>query len=383
MPRARRHHRALQIGFLALLVFVTVQLLWWIYDQQNVAARMHRRATSAHEIELQMARELLAAGVAPERVRALSPHLAFVQPADTDAVAVGLDPAARAAADDERATHLRRYLWEGGFFLVVLAACMAVIWRTLREEAELRQRQDNFIAAVTHELKSPLASLQLSAETIKLRRPTGERLGELVDRMGSDIDRLEGMVSQILDTARLEANPGQVEKEPVELARAVAAAIADLGERASAAKVAIGTEIPAELTIDANPLATRTVVRNLLENALKATAARGGGSITFRGRAHDGHVHLEASDDGVGFEPAEASKLFEKFYRPGDEMRRTGRGAGLGLYIVDRLMQLERGWVSAHSDGPGRGATFTVAWPRFIEPAPAARRRLVRGRSHA
>ena len=81
------------------------------------------------------------------------------------------------------------------------------------------------------------------------------------------------------------------------------------------------------------------------------------------GRARNGFVELAVADDGVGFEPALADKLFEKFYRPGDELRRTSKGTGLGLYVVRRFVELERGWVSALSPGPGRGATFTVAWP--------------------
>jgi signal transduction histidine kinase len=363
MPRAKRHARALQIVFLLVLVFSTVQALWWIYDQNQLAGRIHERTRRAYEVELRLAATLLEHGEPVHQVRALAPHILLGD--GTQAVAV--DPAALAALDAERRGHLRRYLWEGGFFLTVLIACMAVIWRTLREEALLRRRQDNFVAAVTHELKSPLASLQLSAETIKLRQPSAERLGELVDRMRGDIGRLENMVSQILDTARLEARGSAVEKEPLPLRRVVEAAVADLGERATTAKVEVTVAVPDELVISANPSSTRTVIRNLLENALHATAARGGGHIELVGRAHDGHIHLVAKDDGVGFEPSEAARLFDKFYRPGDELRRGGRGAGLGLYIVDRLMQLERGWVAAQSEGPGRGATFTVAWPRSRE----------------
>ncbi len=76
----------------------------------------------------------------------------------------------------------------------------------------------------------------------------------------------------------------------------------------------------------------------------------------------DGQVRLTVADDGGGFPPEEARLLFEKFYRPGDEMRRKGTGQGLGLYIVRRFMELEKGRIRAHSDGPGTGATFEVWW---------------------
>ena len=91
----------------------------------------------------------------------------------------------------------------------------------------------------------------------------------------------------------------------------------------------------------------------------RQAARRSASSAETRGS----FVELAVADDGVGFEPALAEKLFEKFYRPGDELRRTSKGTGLGLYVVRRFVELERGWVAAASPGPGCGATFTVAWP--------------------
>lgn len=358
MRRARRNTRALQLGFLALLVFSTAQDLWWIYDQERLATREHDRLQALYEDQREAARLLLAKGSTWPEVTAHLPQLELI---DGQPV---VSPAALAALDHERASWLRRYGWEGSFFLSVLIACMAVIWRTLAEEKLLRRRQENFIAAVTHEFKSPLASLQLSVETIGLRQPGPERLRELTERMRGDISRLEMMVGQILDTASLEAGQLRLTKEPVALARAVEGVAGELRERADAAKVSIVAEVGPELIADADPVATVTVLRNLLENALRATAAAGGGRIDLVGTLRDGHVHLRVSDTGVGFPPAEAANLFEKFYRPGDELRRTGRGSGLGLYLVHRLMQLEHGEVAAESGGPGQGATFTVAWPR-------------------
>jgi signal transduction histidine kinase len=110
-------------------------------------------------------------------------------------------------------------------------------------------------------------------------------------------------------------------------------------------------------------VAVRTVLRNLVDNAIKAVAAKGGGVVRVEGRRAAGAVELEVRDDGVGFPPEEADRLFEKFYRLGDELRRTSPGSGLGLYIVRRFVQLTGGRVSARSAGPGEGAAFTVRWP--------------------
>jgi signal transduction histidine kinase len=349
--------RALQFGFLVLLVFSTAQVVWWILDQNRLAEQDHGRVEALYQVEVELAETLLAEGKSWPSIAARMPHLVLVDGR------VMVQPEAIESLAAERRSRLRRYGWEGGFFLAVLIASMVVVARTLAEEAELRRRQENFLAAVSHEFKSPLASLQLSLETIQLRQPTAERLRELVERMTSDLDRLDNLVSELLDSASLESGERRLDKQPVGLAAVAREVAANLAARAATAKVAIEVRVDGGQVIDADPIAVRTVVANLLDNALRATAAAGGGSIEVRSESAGGQVRLAVADSGVGFPPHEAARLFEKFYRRGDELRRTGRGTGLGLYIVERLMQLERGSVRAESAGPGRGATFTVVWP--------------------
>jgi signal transduction histidine kinase len=127
--------------------------------------------------------------------------------------------------------------------------------------------------------------------------------------------------------------------------------------------VSFTAEAAPELEVQADPIALRTVLSNLVDNAIKATIANGGGTVTLRAEESGQFVKLVVRDSGVGFAANETNRLFEKFYRPGDELRRKTRGSGLGLYIVRRFVELEHGRVSAHSDGPGQGAVFTVLWP--------------------
>jgi signal transduction histidine kinase len=353
--------RLLRIAFLSILVFSAAQVVWWMLDQRRLVREETARIDEAHEHLRDAANVLLATGIDPAQVASQFPDLVVV------GGRAEVMPQVLGSLADEHASRLRQYAWEGGFFLLVLGACMAVIARTLREESELRRRQQNFIASVTHEFKSPLASLQLAAETILLRRPEGERLAQLAGRMRGDVRRLETMVGKILDTASLEAGRLQLRKERIDLAR-VAIDIADeFADRARERGVTIAREVPPGLFAAADPAAANTIVRNLVDNALRATAAAGGGRITLAGREAAGMVELEVADSGVGFDPAESERLFEKFYRPGDEMVRTTRGTGLGLYVVKRFVELEQGRVAAHSDGPGKGARFTVAWPASVE----------------
>ena len=174
---------------------------------------------------------------------------------------------------------------------------------------------------MTHELKSPIASLQLAAETIALRRPEPARLDALVKRMRGDIRRLEDMVGRILDTATLEAGRPHLRKERLPLARVVAGVAEEFAERAAERAVRISQEIPAGLEIAADPAAANTVLRNLIENALRASAAGGGTAggreIRLTARAHRGFVELEVADDGVGFDPARGREAVREVLPPG------------------------------------------------------------------
>ncbi len=353
--------RALQIGLLFLLLVSLAQVLWWSLDQRLFTTEIRQRLTELYEGDVRAAEAMLDQGADERAVEGFFPHLAVEQ--DT----VRIRPEALAALDSERFHRLRRYRWEGSFFIAVLVVSMAVLWRTLRHDALLRQRQQNFIAAVSHEFKSPLASLQLSAETMALRKLSPERTGVLVRRILDDVQRMEDMASKILNTSRLEQGQMELHPEPLQLGLTVSNVLSALDRRAEEAGVRVEVEVPEGLMIRADPVAARTVVKNLTENAVKAAAAGGGGRVELHAEEQNGFVELAVRDTGIGFAPQEGRKLFEKFYRPGNELRRTSTGTGLGLFIVQRLMHHEKGRVRAHSDGPGKGAVFTVAWPAASE----------------
>ena len=239
-----------------------------------------------------------------------------------------------------------------------------MIARALRAETRVHAEQDSFLALVSHQFKTPLASLQLSLETLALRAPPPEAARTLIDRMLADIARMELMVTQILESARLERGRVDFKSEPLQLAAAVARVVAGLEERARSERIAISSSIDADLYVVSDPLALDVVVRNVLENALAAVQSGGGagtGSIAIAARAGNGEVELSVQDSGVGFQPAEGARLFQKFTRLNGGAGYYG--TGLGLFIVRRLMELAQGRVSAHSDGVGQGAKLTLTWP--------------------
>jgi signal transduction histidine kinase len=318
--------RFLQIGFLALFSLCVLQVGFWITENLIY--------TSAVQTEL-------------------------------DALAANETPAPNALAQIEAASEGRanRYVWEGAFFLVVLIGGMAVLTRTLRHDAELRRRQQNFLAAVSHEFKSPLASMQLAAETLVMRseEPDAKRLGQ---RILEDCERLLRMVDNLLDTTRIEEGRHVLATEKVDLSTAVGSVVESFEERAARHAVTVSQTVPDALELAIDRTALDTILRNLVDNALKACIAGDGHRIDIQFDQPDGRIELSVSDDGLGFSPEDATLMFEKFHRLGDELRRKTPGTGLGLYIVKRLAELSGASIRAESKGNGNGARISLQWPQ-------------------
>jgi signal transduction histidine kinase len=353
--------RPLQVGFLVLLAVCTAQLAYWMADEVRYTAQVQARLRDAYEAEATSAGAMLRAGRPWREVALIYPELALAPDSSTVVVA----PRVLSTLQSDRYHRLNRYAWEGAFFLAVLLAAIAVVHRAVREEAELRQRQENFLAAVSHELKSPLASLRLSVETMAMRDPPAERRAELVQRLLADLGRLQRMIANILDTSRLAAAETRAAPERVALADVVSSVVDELRDHAAESEARLVVDVPSSLVAWADPEGVRTVVRNLLHNAIRA--ARGGHKVELRATGADGHVRLEVRDDGVGFPPREAAHLFEKFYRVNGGGPAQASGTGLGLYLVWRCVSLDGGQVTGESAGPGRGACFTVTWPAATE----------------
>jgi signal transduction histidine kinase len=353
--------RPLQMVFIVLLIVCSALLAYWMTDEVRYTSRVQAQLREAYEAEAQSASVLLRSGAAWRQVALTHPEVAL----SADSSTVQIAPRVLAELKSSRFHRLNRYAWEGSFFLAVLLAAMVVVLRAVREEAELRERQENFLAAVSHELKSPLASLRLSVETLAMRDPPPERRAELVHRLLADLGRLQRMIANILDTSRLSAAETRSAPERVELAEAVSSVVDELREHAVENDVSLDTDVAESLVIWADPEGVRTVLRNLLHNGIRA--ASGGRHVAVRAFRTDGWVQLEVRDDGVGFPPQEAAHLFDKFYRVDGGGPGRASGTGLGLYLVWRCVSLDGGRVTCESAGPGRGASFTASWPASTE----------------
>jgi signal transduction histidine kinase len=349
--------RVFQLTALVLVAVSAVQVGWWLYDQHAYTVEKVRAARAAYAEQTAAAQALLDSGSSPQRVQQLLPGIMV------SGGRAALAPQREQALRSEERRRYNQYAWEGSFFLLALALCIAVIARALRAEARVLEEQDSFLALVSHQFKTPLASLQLSLETLALRAPSAEATRTLIDRMLADLARMELMVTQILESARLERGRVEFKSEPLELGGAVARVLAQLEGRARQERIGISSDVAAGLYIASDPLALDVVLRNVLENALAAVRSAGGGNIALTARAANGEVELSVRDSGIGFGPADGARLFHKFTRVHAGSGSGHYGTGLGLFIVRRLMELARGRVSAHSDGIGQGANFVLTWP--------------------
>lgn len=230
------------------------------------------------------------------------------------------------------------------------------------KEVRLNQRQANFVDSVTHELKSPIASLKLYLETLEMRSVTDEQRNRFYHVMGEELDRLDHLISQLLEVGRLDAIGEQSEPEDIPLEvmlhKCGAAACAH-HKREEAATITYDIE-PA--MIHARPLVVETIFRNLMDNAIKYAGdpplVEVQVHVTDRGR-----VITRISDNGHGV-PAELRKrIFGLFFRAGSELTRRQKGTGLGLYIVNTLVRQMKGRVGVHDRLGQQGSVFEVDLP--------------------
>jgi two-component system phosphate regulon sensor histidine kinase PhoR len=237
----------------------------------------------------------------------------------------------------------------------------------LHDTTELRRlerlRQD-FVANVSHELKTPLSVIKACVETLlDGAADDPEHRGPFLQRIGEQGDRLHALILDLLSLARIESGAEVFQLEAVPLGPAVAACLERHRARAGAKNQRLEAAGPAGegAAAWADEEAVGQILDNLVDNALKYTPP--GGRIQVRWRADDDHVRLEVEDTGIGIPEADLPRIFERFYRVDKARSREMGGTGLGLSIVKHLVQAMGGSVRA-SSRVGQGTTFTVRLPR-------------------
>ena len=257
------------------------------------------------------------------------------------------------------------YFFGSLLFLLLIGGLVLIVILLLRE-VRLNERQSNFVSAVTHELKTPVASLRLYLDTLEYREVPLGRRKDFYRTMRQDLDRLNSTINNVLDAALYTDHPVQ-DPRPLDLARLARRAIDLTLTRHQLPRKAIRYEGPPSLRLAGDAQALETAVLNLLDNAVKYSkdVVRIEVEIWSDG---DGQAHLLVRDHGMGISRTQLPFIFTRFYRIGSEVRRSQIGTGLGLFIVRSVVKGHRGAITADSPGPDCGATFTLTLPGLIAP---------------
>jgi two-component system, OmpR family, phosphate regulon sensor histidine kinase PhoR len=230
------------------------------------------------------------------------------------------------------------------------------------KEVRLNQRQANFVDSVTHELKSPIASLRLYLETLQLRRIPDDQRDQFYGVMEEELVRLDHLISQLLEVGRLDAIGQHSEPEEINLP----ALLQKCGETACALHKrdpsSTLTYVTTPITLVARKLVLESVFQNLIDNAIKYGGDPPQVEISAR-QTDRGPVVIRIADNGLGVPPELRKRIFGLFFRGGSELTRRQKGTGLGLYIVHTLVRHLKGRVSVHDRVGQPGSMFEVVLP--------------------
>lgn len=246
-------------------------------------------------------------------------------------------------------------------FSLILVVSGFYLFLTVKE-VRLNQRQANFVDSVTHELKTPIASLRLYLDTLRMRHVEPRQQVEFFNVMDGELIRLDHLINQLLEVARLDAIGHESDPEDVELDPLLrrCADLASLHHKRSVAEVFTFDIEPA--VIHARRLPLEMIFGNLIDNAVKYGAAQPKVSVTVR-LTDQGRVITQITDNGEGVAPHLRSRIFKIFYRGGSELERRQKGTGVGLYIVRTLVGLLKGKVQVLDREDGTGGLFEVDLP--------------------
>lgn len=230
------------------------------------------------------------------------------------------------------------------------------------KEVRLNQRQANFIDSVTHELKSPIASLRLYLETLEMRALSDEQRTKFYRTMEEELERLDHLITQLLEVGRIDAIGEQSEPEEIHLEnllRKCGAAACALHKKDEAETISYDFQ---PSLVFARPLVIETVFRNLLDNAIKYAGEPP--KVEVQVQIGDrGRVVTRIMDNGHGVPPELRKRIFRMFFRAGSELTRRQKGTGLGLYIVHTLVKQLHGRISVHGRPGQSGSVFEVDLP--------------------
>lgn len=259
-----------------------------------------------------------------------------------------------AIAEGNRKT--AQYIGEGVTFLALIMVGAVFVYRAVRRQIRLAAQQQNFMMAITHELKTPIAVTKLNLETLQKRKLDEAKQQKLITNTLQEAGRLDNLCNNILLASRLEGDDAlSMTAHEVNFSEVAINCVQEARIHYSART--IESDIEDGLYIYADELMMQLLINNLIDNAIKYSPKDQ--PVLLKLVQKDGKTNLAVSDYGKGIPEADKKRIFEKFYRSGDENTRTTKGTGLGLYLCSKIVKHFGGNITVTNNSP-QGAIFTT-----------------------
>jgi signal transduction histidine kinase len=249
---------------------------------------------------------------------------------------------------------------EGSLFLIVFLVGAIWLHKSIRRQRQLQEQKKNFLLSVTHELKSPLASIKILLQTIQKRDLTRDQVLDFIGKSLMDIERLDDMVENMLLASKIENQSYTFPKAKFNLSVLVDSIVNRLQiTKCESNQQIIDAEIEPKIQITGDKFALTSVVTNLIENAIKYSGPCE--TVEVKLFSKDDSVYLQVADHGVGIADEEKGRIFDRFYRVGSEDTRNTKGTGLGLYIVKGVLDKHQASIKVKDNRPA-GSIFEVVF---------------------
>ena len=316
--------RKITVLYWTLLAYVVAALVWWFISLE----KQNRQ-------------------IATQQRNDLMEHRSDIAPSEFDVQWKRIDR--------QQSKNFTKYLSEGITFLALIGIGAAWVYRSVRRRIRGQQQQEEFIMAVTHELKTPIAVARLNLETLQRYPLDTEKRDRLVKTTLEETARLNFLTNNILVASQLADKGFRSEMVELDLVGLVQDCIRDFQKRFPSRE--INASFPDEVVAHGDPLLLQILINNLLENAQKYAPVNT--SIQLNLSAHKHTIQMEVIDNGPGIPPAERKRIFDRFYRIENETTRKTAGTGLGLYLCKKITAAHEGeiWVTDHRP---QGSKFVV-----------------------
>jgi len=259
---------------------------------------------------------------------------------------------------DARRRKTAQYIGEGSTFLVLILIGAVFVYRATRRQLTLSLQQQNFMMAVTHELKTPIAVTMLNLETMQKRRLEEHQQQKLINITLQEVNRLNSLCNNILLASQLDAGEYKISKNQINLSELAKRVFNDFKTRNAARELT--ATFDDNLIVTGEELLLEMLLTNIVENAIKYSPRNAPVDISLF-KDTEG-IHFIVKDEGPGIAESERNKIFQKFYRVGNEATRTAKGTGLGLYLSKQIAKDHHAAITVKSNGE-KGSVFTVTLP--------------------